>query len=59
MVEDKKLIDKPYSVRFVDGGIIKTEDMDNGNAPVDKMILTFSKIDDVAGADGNPRKCEL
>jgi len=59
MVEEKKLTDKPYMVRLVDSGIIKSEDMDNGTAPVAKMIMTFDKIDDVAGADGNPRKCEL
>jgi len=46
-------------LRWVDGGIIKSEDMDNGNAPADKLLLTFNKIDDTAGADGNPRKCEL
>lgn len=59
MVEDKKLIDKPYNVRFVDAGIIKTEDLDNGTAPPDKLIMNYNKIDDAAGADGNPRLCEL
>lgn len=59
MVEDKNLTDKPYMVRLVETGIIKSEDMDNGTAPIDKLIMRFDKIDDVAGADGTPRKCEL
>jgi len=58
-VEDKKLIDKPYTVRFVDAGIIKTEDLDNGVAPAEKLLMLFNKIDDSPGADGNPRLCDL
>lgn len=59
-VEDKKLIDKPYTVRLVDAGVIKSEDIDNGNAPIDKMILQFSNIDNSAGgADGLERRCDL
>ena len=39
MVEDKNLTDKPYMVRLVETGIIKSEDMDNGTAPIDKLII--------------------
>lgn len=59
LLEEHKLIDKPYMVRLVDAGVIKTDDLDNGTAPVDKLIVKFSEIDDIAGPDGNPRKCEL